>query len=82
MTTLWHHLTVAALWQAYDRLKRTAAPGVDGVTWQDYGENLIPRLTELTSTPPEQPLPPMLGVNYFDRWATTILAGGSEAWWV
>lgn len=47
MTTLLHHLTVAALWQAYDRLKRNAAPGVDGVTWQEYGENLIPRLTEL-----------------------------------
>jgi RNA-directed DNA polymerase len=47
MTTLLHHLTVAALWQAYDRLKRKAAPGVDGMTWHEYGENLIPRLTEL-----------------------------------
>jgi hypothetical protein len=32
MTALMHHLTVATLWQAYDRLKRTAAPGADGVT--------------------------------------------------
>lgn len=47
MTTLMHHLTVAALWSAYDRLKRNAAPGVDGVTWQEYGEDLIARLTEL-----------------------------------
>jgi group II intron reverse transcriptase/maturase len=47
MTALMHHLTVATLWQAYDRLKRKAAPGVDGVTWQEYGENLISRLTEL-----------------------------------
>jgi len=47
MTTLMHHLTVTALWQAYDRLKRHAAPGVDGVTWQDYGDNLLARLTEL-----------------------------------
>jgi retron-type reverse transcriptase len=47
MTALMHHLTVAALWRAYDRLKRKAAPGVDGVTWQEYGENLIPRLTAL-----------------------------------
>jgi group II intron reverse transcriptase/maturase len=47
MTTLMHHLTVEALWSAYDRLKRNAAPGVDGVTWQEYGEDLIARLTEL-----------------------------------
>lgn len=47
MTTLMHHLTVEALWSAYDRLKRNAAPGVDGVTWQEYGEDLIVRLTEL-----------------------------------
>jgi hypothetical protein len=33
MTALMHHLTVGALWQAYDRLKRNAAPGVDGVQW-------------------------------------------------
>jgi group II intron reverse transcriptase/maturase len=47
MTALMHHLTVVTLWQAYDRLKRNAAPGVDGVTWQEYGEDLIVRLTEL-----------------------------------
>jgi len=47
MTALMHHLTVEALWNAYDRLKRNAAPGVDGVTWQDYGEDLIARLTQL-----------------------------------
>lgn len=47
MTALLHHLTVGTLWSAYDRLKRNAAPGVDGVTWQDYGEDLIPRLTKL-----------------------------------
>jgi len=50
LTTLTHHLTVAALWSARagqtSRLKRNAAPGVDGVAWQEYGENLIPRLTE------------------------------------
>lgn len=47
MTALMHHLTVSALWQAYDRLKRHAAPGVDGVTWQEYGEDLLDRLTKL-----------------------------------
>lgn len=47
MTTLLHHLTVTELWTAYDRLKRKAAPGVDGVTWWEYGENLLHRLNEL-----------------------------------
>lgn len=47
MTALMHHLTVSALWQAYERLKRHAAPGVDGVTWQEYGEDLLDRLTKL-----------------------------------
>lgn len=50
MTALMHHLTVVALWQARGwqtrRLKRKAAPGVEGGTWQEYGENLIPRLSE------------------------------------
>jgi hypothetical protein len=26
---------------AYGELKRNAAPGVDGVTWRDYGEGLL-----------------------------------------
>lgn len=46
-TALLHHIDVASLWTAYDRLKRNAAPGVDGVTWETYGENLIPNLTDL-----------------------------------
>ena len=46
-TALLHHIDVASLWMSYDRLKRNAAPGVDGVTWETYGENLIPNLTDL-----------------------------------
>lgn len=46
-TALLHHIDAASLWMAYDRLKRNAAPGVDGVTWEAYGENLIPNLTDL-----------------------------------
>ena len=33
LTALFHHLTVDCLREAYFALKRDAAPGVDGVTW-------------------------------------------------
>jgi RNA-directed DNA polymerase len=46
-TTLLHHLTVDLLRQSYYALKRNAAPGVDGVTWQKYEEGLEGRLTDL-----------------------------------
>lgn len=46
-TALMHHVTVDLLWQAYHWLKRSAAPGVDGVTWYDYEENLEAKLTDL-----------------------------------
>lgn len=39
-TSLLHHVTPGTLQEAYEALKRDAAPGVDGVTWHDYGENL------------------------------------------
>lgn len=32
---------------SYNRLKRQAAAGVDGVTWEDYGEGLAGRLASL-----------------------------------
>ena len=35
-TALLHHVTVDLLREAYFALKRDAAPGVDGVTWQEY----------------------------------------------
>jgi RNA-directed DNA polymerase len=46
-TTLLHHVDVALLEQAYYWLKREAAPGVDGVTWAEYGEGLPDRLADL-----------------------------------
>jgi RNA-directed DNA polymerase len=46
-TTLLHHVDVALLEQAYYWLKREAAPGVDGVTWAEYGEGLADRLADL-----------------------------------
>src|SRR3984885_4250831 len=39
-TALLHHVNVDTLWTAFYALKRKAAPGVDGVTWQDYEADL------------------------------------------
>ncbi|MCE2659081.1 MAG: group II intron reverse transcriptase/maturase [Rubrivivax sp.] len=46
-TALLHHVTVDALREAFLALKRRAAPGVDGVTWQDYELGLEDRLQDL-----------------------------------
>ena len=46
-TTLLHHIDVSLLQQAYHWLKRDAAPGVDGMTWDAYGEGLEARLRDL-----------------------------------
>ena len=46
-TALMHHVTLDLLWQGYHWLKRSAAPGVDGVTWHDYEENLEAKLEDL-----------------------------------
>jgi group II intron reverse transcriptase/maturase len=46
-TALLHHITVDLLKQSYHSLERDSAPGIDGVTWQAYGENLEEKLTVL-----------------------------------
>src|ERR1700674_5421983 len=46
-TALLHHITVDTLQTAFYALRRKAAPGVDGMTWQDYEADLEPRLREL-----------------------------------
>ena len=46
-TALLHHVTIELLEDSYASLKRKAAPGVDGVTWQQYGEGLEERLRDL-----------------------------------
>jgi len=46
-TALLHHISVEALETAYYALNRKASAGVDGVSWQAYGEALSERLTEL-----------------------------------
>ena len=48
-TTLLHHVTIELLKDAYSWLKREAAPGVDGRTWQSYKQNLEANLVELHS---------------------------------
>jgi RNA-directed DNA polymerase len=49
-TTIWHHVYDAGrLREAYFGLTRKASPGVDGKTWQAYGEDLEANLAELSS---------------------------------
>jgi RNA-directed DNA polymerase len=48
-TALLHHLTVDLLGESFYALKRKAAPGVDGVTWQEYATGLEGRLVDLHS---------------------------------
>ena len=46
-TALLHHVDAGLLCRAYFWLKRDAAAGVDGITWQEYGEDLEPKLADL-----------------------------------
>lgn len=43
-TALMHHIDVKLLRQCYYKLKRNAAPGIDGLNWASYGEQLDERL--------------------------------------
>ena len=48
-TTLWHHVyDVERLQKAYRETKKDAAPGIDGQTWLQYGENLESNLQDLS----------------------------------
>jgi len=48
-TTLWHHVyNVDRLREAYLSVNRQGAAGVDGQTWQEYGEGLEERLEDLS----------------------------------
>jgi RNA-directed DNA polymerase len=46
-TVLLHHVTVESLEVAYRALRPKAAPGVDGETWEAYGQNLEKNLRDL-----------------------------------
>jgi len=46
-TALLHHVNVELLRDSYYSLQKGAAPGVDGVTWEEYGSNLEARISDL-----------------------------------
>jgi len=46
-TALLHHVTLERLVMAYWDLSPKAAPGVDGVTWESYGQDLVANLRGL-----------------------------------
>jgi len=46
-TCLLHHVTVDLLRNSYYALKRAAAPGIDGIRWKDYEDDLEERLAAL-----------------------------------
>ena len=48
-TALLHHVSPAMLRESFYALKRKAAPGVDGMTWQEYATGLEDRLRDLHS---------------------------------
>src|SRR6266513_2843458 len=48
-TSLLHHVSVVLLSNSFYALKREAAPGVDGLTWQEYETDLDKRLEDLHS---------------------------------
>src|SRR5262249_49700438 len=39
-TSLLHHISIDLLDEAFSELKQDAAPGIDGMTWRDYEQNL------------------------------------------
>ena len=46
-TALLHHVDFVRLWAAYWAIRPQAAPGVDGVTWSTYGQDLEANLRDL-----------------------------------
>jgi group II intron reverse transcriptase/maturase len=46
-TALLHHVTMDQLQESYNGLKRHAAPGIDGITWAEYGKDGEQRLKSL-----------------------------------
>jgi len=46
-TALLHHVSFDRLWAAFASLKQDAAPGTDGVRWEEYGRDLEGNLRDL-----------------------------------
>src|SRR5438552_5736650 len=47
LTSLFHHISIDLLDEAFFELKENAAPGVDGLTWKDYEQDLEDNLEDL-----------------------------------
>jgi len=47
LTALLHHISVDTLRYVFLDMKKNAAPGIDGVTWERYGEDLDRNLIDL-----------------------------------
>jgi hypothetical protein len=46
-TALLHHISIDLLDEAFFELRKDAAPGVDGLIWTDYEQNLERNLEDL-----------------------------------
>jgi RNA-directed DNA polymerase len=46
-TALLHHLTVDLLRESFLSMKRKAAPGIDGQTWEQYGQDVEEKIKDL-----------------------------------
>jgi group II intron reverse transcriptase/maturase len=46
-TALLHHIDERMLFESFDHLKKSAAAGIDGVTWHDYDENVEANIKDL-----------------------------------
>ena len=46
-TSLFHHISIELLGIAFSELRRDAAAGIDGLTWQDYERDLERNLEDL-----------------------------------
>jgi len=46
-TALLHHVSIEQLRASYFQLRKDASPGIDGVTWTEYGNGLEERLLQL-----------------------------------
>lgn len=56
-TALLHHIDLDLLRAGFFWLKRDAAPGVDGLTWKEYGKRPVISPCGLAGWSPQAPLP-------------------------
>ena len=69
-TALLHHITVQRLRESFYALKRDAAPGVDGVVWKEYLQELDSRVGALHTavTPRPNSSTQLIRDGYNDLW--------------